>query len=242
MKIMQIIPAIDLKEGRCVRLYQGDPHRETVYGNDPQAVARRWVEEGATLLHIVDLDGAFAGASANASIIAAIAAEVPVPLQCGGGLRSAAAVERAFEAGVSRLILGTMALEEPDEARRLVRLYDGKILVGIDARRGVVALRGWQELSAMPTVELALRVEQWGVREIVYTDISRDGTLEGPDLAGLEEILEATGLQVIVSGGVSSPGDLRLLQCFRDRVPGVIVGKALYAGHLTMEEAREALA
>lgn len=234
---MLVIPAIDLHRGRCVRLYQGNPERETVYGNNPVEVACQWEQLGAKMLHLVDLDGAFTGHSKNAKVICSIGEEVHIPLQLGGGIRSAEAVEKAISAGVSRVILGTIAIEQPELARQIVDEYGERIIVGIDARDGMVAVKGWTEFSAVKTVELALRIEQWGVKEIIYTDIRKDGTMQGPDMTGLEDILQKTSLQVIMSGGVSSVEDLVSLKPYSSRVSGVIIGKALYSNQITLPDA-----
>jgi phosphoribosylformimino-5-aminoimidazole carboxamide ribotide isomerase len=232
-----VIPAIDLRRGRCVRLYQGDPQKETVYGDNPVEVARQWEQLGAKMLHLVDLDGAFTGLALNAKVIGAIGEAVHIPLQLGGGIRSKEAVEKAISAGVSRIILGTIVVEEPKLARQLVEEFGDAIVVGIDTRNGAVAVKGWTESSALQLVELAVEIETWGVREIIYTDIQRDGTMQGPDLAGLETILRETKLQVIMSGGVSSTDDLAALKPFGSRVRGVIIGKALYSNQLTLGDA-----
>ncbi len=234
---MLVIPAIDLRRGRCVRLYQGDPQKETVYGDNPVEIARQWEQLGAKMLHLVDLDGAFTGLSQNAKVICSIAEEVRIPLQLGGGIRSREAVEKAISFGVSRVILGTMLIEKPDLARELVDSFGESIIVGIDARDGKVAVKGWTESSVVETVELASKVEQWGVNEIVYTDIQKDGTMQGPSLEGLEEIIAKTSLQVIVSGGISSRDDLASLKPYGNRVKGVIIGKALYTNQLTLPDA-----
>lgn len=234
---MLVIPAIDLRQGRCVRLYQGDPDRETVYGENPVEVACQWEKLGAKMLHLVDLDGAFTGLSKNAKVVNAIGEAVHIPLQLGGGIRSRDAVDKAISAGVSRVILGTIAVEQPQLACQLVEDYGESILVGIDARDGEVAVKGWTESSTLQAAEFAARIEQWGVKEIVYTDIKRDGTMQGPDLSGLEDILEKTTLQVIMSGGISSTDDLRSLIPYSSRVKGVIIGKALYVNQLTLPDA-----
>lgn len=234
---MLVIPAIDLHRGRCVRLYQGDPNRETVYGNNPVEVALQWEELGAKMLHLVDLDGAFTGHSKNRKVICLIAEELRIPLQLGGGIRSEQAAEKAFSAGVSRIILGTLAIENPGLANRLVRDYGERVLVGIDSRKGMVAVKGWTESSEVKTVELAKRIEEWGIKEVIYTDIQKDGTMQGPDLSGLEEIIEGTGLKVIVSGGISSLDDLQSLKPYGSRLKGVIIGKALYSNQLTLPDA-----
>ncbi len=234
---MLVIPAIDLHRGRCVRLYQGDPERETVYGDNPVEVALQWEQLGAKMLHLVDLDGAFTGYSKNADTIRAIGESVQVPLQLGGGIRSREAAEKAFSIGISRLILGTMAVQAPEKARALVEEHGDSILIGIDARKGTVAVKGWQESSAISVLELAAEVEGWGIKEVVYTDIDRDGTLKGPDFEGLKAIIDHTDLQVIVSGGVSSLNDLIALKPFGERIKGVIIGKALYSNQLTLADA-----
>lgn len=234
---MLVIPAIDLRKGRCVRLYQGDPEKETVYGDNPVEIARQWEQLGAKILHLVDLDGAFTGLSQNAKVIGSIGEEVRIPLQLGGGVRSREAVEKAISFGVSRVIIGTAVIEAPELARELVRDFEERIVVGIDARDGKVAVKGWTESSAVETVELAERVEQWGVKEIIYTDIKKDGTMQGPSLDGLEEIISKTSLQVIVSGGISSKEDLISLKPYGSSVKGVIIGKALYTNQLTLPDA-----
>lgn len=232
-----VIPAIDLHRGRCVRLYQGDPERETVYGNNPVDIALQWEQLGAKMLHLVDLDGAFTGHSKNAQVICSIGEQVHIPLQLGGGIRSREAVEKAMSAGVSRIILGTIAIENPELARQLVEDFNDRILVGIDARDGIAAVKGWTEASAMKAVDLAARIEEWGVKEIIYTDIQKDGTMQGPDLKGLEALLAKTSLQVIVSGGISSIDDLKSIKPYAERVTGVIIGKALYSNQLTLPDA-----
>lgn len=242
MTAMLAIPAIDLKGGRCVRLFQGDPGRETVYSADPVAVARQWERLGTQLLHLVDLDGAFTGNSAHGSVIAEIGRAVTIPFQVGGGIRSREAVQRALDAGAARVILGTVIVQQPQLAAKLAAEFSGKLLAGIDARGGLVAVQGWTEQAEVRAVELARRVEQWGIREIIYTDTQKDGTLSGPNLQGLEEILGAGTFKVIVAGGISSLDDLLALKPYAPRVSGVIMGQALYAKRLTLPEAIAALA
>ncbi len=234
---MLIIPALDLRHGRCVRLYQGDPNRETVFSDDPVEVARLWEEQGAGLLHLVDLDGAFSGCSSNTTAVSVISETISIPFQLGGGIRSREAVEAALAAGAGRVILGTAAVEQPQLCRELAEEYRGQILIGIDARDGMAAVKGWTEASSVPARDLACRVEQWGIKEIIYTDIRRDGTLSGPDIKGLEELLEATSLKVTMSGGISSLKDLLELKPFTGRVKGVIIGQALYTNRFTLPEA-----
>lgn len=242
MSAQLAIPAIDLKEGRCVRLYQGDPGRETVYGNDPVAMARRWEEQGASLLHLVDLDGAFTGTSANRAAVEAIGGAVKIPFQVGGGIRSQEDLERILQAGASRVILGTLLIREPLLAEQLAAEYGESLIAGIDARDGLVKAQGWTEQGALSAVELARRVEQWGISRIIYTDIDKDGTLAGPNYRGLEQILDAGSLEVILAGGISSLEDLYALKSYAPRLAGVIIGQALYANRFTLPEAIAALA
>ncbi len=234
---MLVIPAIDLRGGQCVRLYQGDPDRETVFSPDPVEVARQWESLGARMLHIVDLDGAITGSSLNAAAIESIGSTVNIPFQLGGGIRSREALERALELGAMRVILGTVAVEQPDLTRKLAAEHKDRIVISIDARRGKVAVKGWTESSDLDALELARRVEGWGIREVVYTDIQRDGTLHGPDLQGIEDILKRTSLYLLVAGGVSSREDLAALKPYRERIKGVIIGQALYTNRLTLPEA-----
>lgn len=240
--MIQAIPAIDLKGGRCVRLFQGDPGRETVYSTDPAAVARQWERLGAPLLHLVDLDGAFSGSSAHGGVIAEIGRSVTIPFQVGGGIRSREAVQRALDAGAARAILGTVIVEQPQLAAKLAAEFEGRIVAGIDARGGIVAVRGWTAGAEVKAGELARQVEQWGIGEIIYTDTQKDGTLSGPNLQGLEEILTAGSFKVIVAGGISSREDLLALKPYAPRVSGVIIGKALYDGRITLPEAIAAMA
>ncbi len=237
-----VIPAIDLKGGRCVRLVQGDPGRETVYSDDPVAMARQWERLGAKLLHLVDLEGAFTGDSVHGSVIKEIVDSIAIPLQLGGGIRSREAVQQALDAGIARVILGTLIVEQPELGARLAAEFSGRLLGGIDARDGRVAVRGWRGQTEIKAVELARRVEQWGIGEIVYTDTQKDGTLGGPNLQGLEEILEASQLKVIAAGGIATLEDLLALKSYAPRVSGVIMGQALYTGRIALPEAIAALA
>lgn len=236
------IPAVDLKEGRCVRLYQGDPDRETVYSDDPVAAARQWERLGAPLLHLVDLDGAFTGDSANRAVIRAIGGAVKIPFQVGGGIRSREDLERALAAGASRVILGTLLIREPQLAGELAASHGGSLIAGIDARGGMVKTEGWTGEGKISAVELARQVEQWGFSRIIYTDIEKDGALAGPNYRGLEQILGAVSLKVILAGGISSLDDLRMLKGYAPRLTGVIIGQALYAHRFTLPEAIAALA
>ncbi|RJQ28597.1 MAG: 1-(5-phosphoribosyl)-5-[(5-phosphoribosylamino)methylideneamino]imidazole-4-carboxamide isomerase [Peptococcaceae bacterium] len=235
---MLIIPAIDLRAGRCVRLVEGRPEQETVYSRDPVAVARRWQEQGARWLHVVDLDGAFAGAPKNLDVIKEILAGVDIPVQVGGGIRDIDVIDRLMSLGVSRVILGTAAVLKPQLVADACARYGDNVLVGIDGRDGRVAVEGWGVTVEKNTVDLALEVKAMGVKRVVFTDIWRDGTLKGPNLAATAELARGTGLKVIASGGVSGADDLReLTKLEQYGVEAVILGKALYAGAVTLKEA-----
>lgn len=239
---MDVIPAIDLLEGRCVRLFQGDYAQSEVYNENPVEVARQWETEGATRLHLVDLDGAKAGKPENWQAIEAIARAVSIPIEVGGGLRDADRVSALFDLGVQYAILGTVAVENPELVGQLCRQFPGQIIVGIDAREGKVATRGWLETSAVMAVELAQRMGEMGATEIIYTDIKRDGTMQGPNMEALRELATAVDTPVIASGGVSSVADLmRLLTLVPSGVTGAIVGKALYTGDISLKQAIRAV-
>ena len=234
---MDLYPAIDLRDGRCVRLYQGDYGRETVYGDDPVAQARAFEAAGAPWIHVVDLDAARTGVPVNRDAVAAIAAGVSVPVQSGGGVRDVAAAEALFSAGVARVVVGTAALEDPEFVRALAARHP--VAVGLDARGRDVAVRGWVEGSGADLLDLAKAFEDAGVAALVVTEISRDGTLEGPDLAGLSQVMEATSIPVIASGGVGTLDDLRALAELRAggrALSGAIAGRAIYEGRFTVHE------
>jgi len=234
---MIIIPAIDIRGGRCVRLRQGDFARETVFAADPAAAARRWAEAGAAMLHVVDLDGAKDGQPANLAAVRAIAAAVDVPVQMGGGLRTAAAAEAAFAAGVARVVLGTAAIASPELVGALAVKYPERVLIGIDVRDGKVAVAGWQTATKRDGAALVREMQSLGVNEFIYTDIRRDGMLGGPDLAGLRRLL-ATGPKVIASGGIASLADIEQLQALAEPgLTGAIVGRALYDGSFRLASA-----
>ena len=236
---MEIIPAIDIKDGKCVRLYQGDFARMTIYDDDPTAVARRWVEQGARMLHVVDLDGARAGHPINAATIVAIVQTVGVPVQIGGGLRDEPSVLAALGLGVARVILGTAAVQQPQLIRRLVERYGDEIAVGVDARDGVVATTGWTEQAQVRAPELIDHMAALGVRRIIYTDISRDGTLSEPNIAATAALVRPGGPAIIASGGV---GRLEhLVQLAKIGVEAAIVGRALYTDDLHLPEAIQTL-
>ena len=235
---MDLYPAIDLLDGRAVRLYQGDYARETVYNNDPVAQAREFAAAGARWIHVVDLDAARSGTPRNRDVIAAICEAVDVPIQTGGGVRSDEAADALFDAGVARVVLGTAALEEPDLVRRLAARH--AVAVGLDARGREVAVRGWEEGSGRDLLDVARGFADAGVEALIVTEIGRDGTLEGPDIEGLGEVLESTELPVIASGGVGTLDDLVALEALRSvgrRLSGVIVGRALYEGAFTLRSA-----
>ena len=233
---MEVIPAIDLRGGRCVRLYQGDYAQETVYSDDPVEVALRWQEMGAVRLHVVDLDGAAQGEPANLGVIESIADSVAMPLQMGGGIRDMAAIERTLGIGVERVVLGTSAVADPGLVESAChRFGPDALIVGVDARDGLVATRGWQESTEVTAIDLVHRMTALGVRRFVYTDISRDGTMTEPNFQAIEELMNDTDAWVVASGGVSSIEHLRRLASLG--VEGAIVGKALYEGAIDLREA-----
>ncbi len=238
---MIIIPAIDLKGGRCVRLMQGRADAETVYADDPVAMARRWEDEGASYLHLVDLDGAFEGRPMHADVVGKIAAALSIPVELGGGLRSDVHVRAMLECGVDRVILGTRALEEPDALRALVETYGRRIVVGIDARDGLVQVKGWVETSRVDALEMAGRVDALGVETIIYTDTSTDGMMRGHNVAATKAMCDAVSCNVVASGGISAVTDVEALRALaHPRLSGAIVGKALYEGAVTLAELLEA--
>lgn len=239
---MDVIPAIDLLQGRCVRLYQGDYEQSQVFDENPVAVARQWADEGATWLHLVDLDGAKVGRPVNQQAIESIVSAVDIPVQVGGGLRDRQSIVDLLAMGVKRVILGTIAVEQPDLVERLCQEFPGQIVVGIDARNGKVATRGWLETSEVEAVTLAQTMANLGVAAIIYTDIHRDGTLQGPNKPALRELATATSVPVIASGGISSVSDLMsLLGLEPIGVSGAIVGRALYTGAISLKEAIRAV-
>ncbi|MGM3308501.1 1-(5-phosphoribosyl)-5-[(5-phosphoribosylamino)methylideneamino]imidazole-4-carboxamide isomerase [Anabaena sp. WFMT] len=239
---MQVIPAIDLLEGRCVRLYKGDYERSQVFSENPVEVAKLWEEQGATRLHLVDLDGAKAGKIVNLAAIEAITNAVSIPIEVGGGLRDRSSVQQLFNLGVNWAILGTVAVEQPQLVQQLCQEFPQQIIVGIDARNGLVATRGWLETSEVLATQLATQMQELGAAAIIYTDINRDGTLEGPNLDALRELAGAISIPVIASGGVSSITDLLSLLALEPQgVTGVIVGKALYTEDIILTEALRAI-
>jgi phosphoribosylformimino-5-aminoimidazole carboxamide ribotide isomerase len=239
---MEVIPAIDLLAGKCVRLYQGDYTRAEIFNNNPIEVARNWASQGVTRLHVVDLDGAKQGQSVNLEVIGAIVRAISIPIQVGGGLRDRHSVTQLLNLGVDRAILGTVAVEQPELVTELAREFPGQIVVGIDARNGKVATRGWLETSEVSAIELARAMADRGAAAIIYTDIHRDGTLSGPNLPALRELATNINIPVIASGGVSCLTDiLSLLALEPVGVKSVIVGKAIYTGNLDLSEAIQAV-
>lgn len=235
---MLVVPAIDLKAGQCVRLYQGDMQRATVYSDDPVETARRWQAEGAERLHVVDLDGAVSGSGVNRAAIGRICRALHIPVQVGGGIRSLSALESVLSLGVRHVILGTLAQREPAVVADACRRFPGRVSVGIDARDGKVAVQGWTETTDLDATELALRCQEQGVGEIVYTDIARDGTQHGVNDQATGALARAVSVPVIASGGVASLTDVeRLLPLEADGVTGVIIGRALYTGGVRLRDA-----
>lgn len=235
---MLIIPAIDLKGGKVVRLTQGKPGEETVYSTNPVEVAKMWEGKGAKLLHIVDLDGAISGRLENLARVKEIISEVKIPVQLGGGIRDLNTIKNVFNIGVSRVIIGTKAAIDPNFTRAVVAQFKEKVIVSIDAKGGNVAIWGWQQMTEYSAVALAQEMKQIGVREIIYTDIARDGMLEGPNFEAIKNFTQAVKMKVIVSGGVSSLEDIKKLASYsRQGVVGIIIGKALYTQDVKLEEA-----
>ena len=232
---MIIYPAIDLRDGKCVRLIEGDFDRETVFDADPTAAARRWRGAGATWLHVVDLDGARSGESGNFEAIAAIVKAVDCPVQVGGGVRSVDAAERLFAAGVSRVIVGTAIVAEPALVDSLVGQFPGKVVAGLDARDGNLATSGWLDQGTVSALETARSLPERGIDTVIYTDIRRDGTLNGPNLDALREMITVPDMEVIASGGIASLDDVR--DVAEAGAAGVIIGRALYDGRVALADA-----
>lgn len=232
---IEIIPAIDLRKGRCVRLYQGNYSRETVFSDDPFDVALKWQSIGAPRLHVVDLDGAASGEIQNLEIIRDIARAMLIPVQLGGGIRHIETIEALLKAGIDRVILGTAAVEDPRLVTEACRHFRDSIIIGIDAREGYVATHGWKIDTELPAVELAKSMMQLGVRRFIYTDISRDGTLTEPNFSAITEMIDTIGLPIIAAGGIASVSHLKMLN--KLGVEGAIVGKALYTGDINLKQA-----
>ncbi|WP_418791704.1 1-(5-phosphoribosyl)-5-[(5-phosphoribosylamino)methylideneamino]imidazole-4-carboxamide isomerase [Phosphitispora sp. TUW77] len=236
---MLIIPAIDLRNGKCVRLVEGKIENETIYSDDPVEMARKWEGLGAQFMHLVDLDGAFAGKPQNDEAVRSIVRAVSIPTELGGGIRDMETISYYLEMGVSRIILGTVAISNPKLVEDAVSRFGAdQIVLGIDAKDGMVAIHGWDSTVTKTSVELALEMKELGVKRIIYTDIKRDGTLKGPNIHSTLEMAVETGLRIIASGGISGPEDIRVLKELEPAgVEGVITGKALYDGRLDLGEA-----
>ncbi|MDD5095112.1 MAG: 1-(5-phosphoribosyl)-5-[(5-phosphoribosylamino)methylideneamino]imidazole-4-carboxamide isomerase [Dehalococcoidia bacterium] len=232
---MEIIPAIDLIKGKCVRLYQGDYAKETVFSEDPVSIAMRWKDAGATRLHLVDLDGAAEGRLCNGPVIEKIASQVQMPVQVGGGIRQIDTMEQLFNFGVQRVILGTAAIEDPDLVKDACRQFGDRVIVSIDVKDGYVRGRGWKEAGNLTLARVMGEMEAKGVKRFIYTDITRDGTLTEPNFAGIAEISSLTGAAIIAAGGISSIEHLKKLADLN--VEGAIVGRAIYTGNIDLKEA-----
>jgi phosphoribosylformimino-5-aminoimidazole carboxamide ribotide isomerase len=233
---MLIIPAIDLKDGQCVRLQQGRKEAVTIYSGDPSATAKKWESSGAKVLHVVDLDGAFTGSQKNYPRILEIRKSVDMLIEVGGGIRDISTVDRLVSAGINRVIIGTSAIEDIQFVTDACKRFPGKIFIGIDAKDGKVAVKGWEEVSSIEARELATRVEAIGVAGIIYTDISRDGMLTGPNLPALQDMVKTVNIPVIASGGIANIEDIKNLLKI-ENLWGAITGKAIYAGSLDLREA-----
>ena len=238
---MILYPAIDLKDGQCVRLYKGEMDQATVFNDSPADQARAFAAQGAEWLHLVDLNGAFAGAPVNAQAVEAILGAVTIPCQLGGGIRDMATIEGWISRGLARVILGTVAVENPDLVRQAARAFPGQVAVGIDAREGRVATKGWAEETDVLVTDLARQFEDAGVAAIIYTDINRDGAMQGPNVAATAALAQAVSIPVIASGGVSSLDDLIALRDSGAQLDGAISGRALYDGKLDLAAAMAAL-
>ena len=239
---MILFPAIDIRNGRCVRLTEGKFECETVFAEDPAEMAVRWADAGAEYLHVVDLDGALAGQSSNTEVIKRILAKVKIPVQVGGGIRTLANIEKMLALGVTRVILGSVAVRDPELVREACQKFPGQVVVGIDAKNGEVAVEGWGIGGGIGAIELAKKMAAVGVEHIIFTDISRDGMLSGVNVEATAELAKASGIKVIASGGVSSLADIKALQAHAaDGIEGCIIGKAIYTGALDLKEALAAL-
>ena len=236
MNSFTILPAVDLKGGRCVRLLQGREDAVTDYGSDPVAMAKRWESEGAQYLHIVDLDGAFKGQSEQHELIGRMIRAVKIPVEIGGGLRSDEDVKRMVDYGAARVILGTRAWLQPDDIAALVQKYAGKIAVGIDARDGKVQIKGWTETTSLTAVDLARKADGMGVQTLIVTDTATDGMLQGPNVKAMAAVCSAVKCSVIASGGVTTAADVKVLRGVAPNLAGAIVGKAIYEGRSTLKE------
>ena len=237
---MLIFPAIDIRGGKCVRLLKGDFAQETVFSDDPAAMARKWQQQGAQFLHLVDLDGALAGKSQNLATVRAILSVVTIPVELGGGIRTMANIDEVLALGVRRIILGSVAVHDPDLVKAACAKYGNRVVVGIDAKDGIVAVDGWGVSGNVQVGSLAKAMAEAGVRTIIYTDIARDGTLEGVNVEATARLARESGIRIVASGGVKSVEDIRALKPYeKNGIEGVIVGKSIYMGTLDLQEAIE---
>jgi phosphoribosylformimino-5-aminoimidazole carboxamide ribotide isomerase len=234
---MVIYPAVDVKDGRCVRLVQGEFDKVTVYSDDPVEMALKWEQLGAQYLHVVDLDGARTGVAQNIAVISEMAVKLGIPVQLGGGIRTIEMIETVICKGIERMILGTSAVKDPELVKRAVKTFENNVVIGIDAKDGMVAIEGWAKTSEFTAVGFAKKMQDLGAKTIIYTDISRDGMLQGPNLRAMEDMVNSVDIEVIASGGVKSIDDIRNLK--NVGVSGVIVGKALYTGDVDLKQAVE---
>jgi len=235
---MLIIPAIDIKEGKCVRLYQGNFQKETLYNDDPLKVATNWQKQGAKLLHLVDLNGAESGKIKHLKLIAEIVKKVSIPIEVGGGIRNLETIKELFDTGVEKVILTTLAYENPGLLKKVCGQYGEKILVSIDVRDGFLSIKGWQEKTKVKAVDFARRMQETGVKGFIYTDIKRDGTLFGTNLQGIKKFATSIGGKLVASGGISNVDDIRRIKDLRlPNLTGVIVGKALYTKAISLKKA-----
>lgn len=234
---MIIYPAVDIREGKCVRLTQGEFNKQTVYSDSPVEMALKWEKCGAQYLHVVDLDGARTGKAQNIAVISEIAVKLGIPVQLGGGIRTIEMIETILCKGIERVILGTSAVKDPELVKRAVKTFENNVVIGIDAKDGMVAIEGWEKTSEFKAVDFAKKMEDLGVKTIIYTDIARDGMLNGPNLKAMEEMVKAVNIDIIASGGVGKIEDIKNLK--EVGVSGAIVGRALYTGDVDLKQAIE---
>lgn len=231
---MQIYPAIDIKNGQCVRLKQGKFDNVTVFNENPKDAAKKWIDYGASYIHIVDLDGARYGKSFTNEIIKDIIDKYNIKIQTGGGIRTIKDIEEKINAGVSRVIIGTASIKNPELVKEAVKVFKDKIAVGVDAKNGMVAIDGWENISDIKAIDLCLKMKSYGVKTIIYTDISKDGMMSGPNVEATQEIIEKTGMEIIASGGISNIKDIESIKNINAQ--GVIIGKALYNGAINLKD------
>lgn len=234
---MIIYPAVDVRDGKCVRLTQGEFDKQTVYSDNPVDMALKWEKMGAQYLHVVDLDGARTGKAQNIAVISEMAVKMGIPVQVGGGIRTIEMIETVLGKGIERVILGTSAVKDPELVKRAVKTFENNVVIGIDAKDGMVAIEGWEKTSEFKAVDFARKMEELGAKTIIYTDISRDGMLNGPNLKAMEEMVNAVKIDIIASGGVGKLEDIKNLK--ETGVSGVIVGRALYTGDVDLKQAIE---